>query len=36
VARVKKSFAGQFLRPILIGHEALQPSEVIEALAKKN
>ena len=36
VARVEKSYTGQYLRPILVGHEALQPSEVIEALAKKN
>ena len=33
---VEKSYTGQYLRPILVGHEALQPSEVIEALAKKN
>ena len=32
----KKSYTGHYLRPILAGHEALQPSEVIEALAKKN
>jgi excinuclease ABC subunit A len=36
VARVEKSYTGQYLHPILVGHEALQPSEVIEALAKKN
>ena len=36
VARVEKSYTGQYLRPILVGHEALQPSEVIEALAKKS
>jgi excinuclease ABC subunit A len=34
VARVEKSYTGQFLRPILAGREALQPSEVIAALAK--
>ena len=34
VARVEKSYTGQYLRPILTGHEALQPSEVIAALAK--
>jgi len=36
VARGEKSYTGQYLRPILVGHEALQPSEVIAALAKKN
>jgi excinuclease ABC subunit A len=36
VARVEKSYTGQFLRPILSGREALQPSEVIAALAKKS
>ena len=36
VACVEKSYTGQYLRPILVGHEALQPNEVIEALAKKN
>ncbi len=35
VARVEKSYTGQFLRPILAGHEALQPSEVIAARAKE-
>jgi excinuclease ABC subunit A len=35
VARVEKSYTGQFLRPVLTGHEALQPSEVIAALAKE-
>jgi excinuclease ABC subunit A len=34
VARVAKSYTGQYLRPILMGHEALQPNEVIAALAK--
>ena len=34
VARAAKSYTGQFLHPILAGHEALQPSEVIAALAK--
>ena len=36
MARGEKSYTGQYLRPILVGHEALQPSEVIAALAKKN
>ncbi|MEJ5200437.1 MAG: excinuclease ABC subunit UvrA, partial [Anaerolineae bacterium] len=34
VARVEKSYTGQFLRRILAGREALQPAEVIAALAK--
>ncbi len=34
VARVAKSYTGQYLRPILTGREALQPGEVIAALAK--
>ncbi len=34
VARVEKSYTGQFLRLILAGHEALQPSEVIAARAR--
>jgi excinuclease ABC subunit A len=34
VARVAKSYTGQYLQPILAGREALQPSEVIAALAK--
>jgi len=36
IARVAKSYTGQFLRPILAGREALQPSEMIAALAKGN
>jgi len=35
VARVARSYTGQFLSPILTGREALQPREVIEAKAKK-
>ncbi len=35
VARVEKSYTGQFLRPVLAGREALQPAEVIAALAKE-
>jgi excinuclease ABC subunit A len=34
VGRAAKSYTGQFLRPVLAGHEALQPGEVIAALAK--
>ena len=34
VVRVEKSYTGQFLRRVLAGHEALQPGEVIAALAK--
>jgi excinuclease ABC subunit A len=34
VARIEKSYTGQFLRRVLAGHEALQPGEVIAALAK--
>ena len=36
VARVERSYTGQFLSPILAGREALQPREVIEAKAKKS
>ena len=35
VARVEKSYTGQFLRSVLAGREALQPAEVIAALAKE-
>ena len=34
VARVERSYTGQFLSPILAGREAMQPREVIEAKAK--
>jgi excinuclease ABC subunit A len=34
VARVERSYTGQFLQRTLAGHEALQPSEVIAALEK--
>jgi excinuclease ABC subunit A len=34
VARVERSYTGQFLGPILAGREAMQPGEVIEAKAK--
>jgi excinuclease ABC subunit A len=34
VARVERSYTGQFLRPILVGREAMQPRDVIEAKAK--
>jgi excinuclease ABC subunit A len=34
VARVERSYTGQFLVPILSGREAMQPREVIEALAR--
>ncbi len=33
VVRVEKSYTGQFLRHVLAGREALQPAEVIAALA---
>ena len=35
VARVERSYTGQFLSPILAGREAMQPREVIEAKAKR-
>jgi excinuclease ABC subunit A len=35
VARVERSYTGQFLVPILAGREAMQPVEVIESGAKK-
>ncbi|MCX6033310.1 MAG: excinuclease ABC subunit UvrA [Chloroflexi bacterium] len=34
VTRVEKSYTGQFLRRVLAGHEAMQPGEVIAAMAK--
>jgi excinuclease ABC subunit A len=34
VARVERSYTGQFLSPILAGREAMQPIEVIEGKAK--
>ena len=36
VARVERSYTGQFLSPILAGREAMQPRDVIEGKAKKN
>jgi excinuclease ABC subunit A len=33
VARIAKSYTGQFLQPVLAGKEALQPGEVLEQLA---
>jgi excinuclease ABC subunit A len=35
VARVERSYTGQFLIPILAGREATQPRDVIEARAKR-
>jgi excinuclease ABC subunit A len=35
VARVARSYTGQFLRPILLGREAMQPREVIEAKVRE-
>jgi excinuclease ABC subunit A len=33
VVQVERSYTGQFLQPVLAGHEAKQPAEVIAALA---
>jgi excinuclease ABC subunit A len=35
VARVEKSYTGQFLRRVLAGREAMQPAEVIAAMASQ-
>ena len=35
VARVERSYTGQFLAPILAGREAMQPREVIDAKSQK-
>ncbi len=35
VMRVERSYTGQYLRHVLAGREAMQPAEVIAALAKK-
>ena len=35
VARVERSYTGQFLEHVLRGHEAMQPGDVIAALAKQ-
>jgi len=34
--RVEKSYTGQFLRRVLTGREAMQPAEVIAAMARNN
>ena len=34
VCQVAASYTGQFLSPVLLGREAMQPREVIEAKAK--